>query len=38
MAGEVAAAFRPDGTLVLEERVPQPDRGADRVPDRGPNR
>jgi ribonuclease D len=26
MAGEVAAAFRPDGTLVLEERVPQPDR------------
>jgi hypothetical protein len=26
MAGKVAAAFRPDGTLVLEERVPQPDR------------
>ena len=26
MAGEVAAAFRPDGTLVLEDRVPQPDR------------
>jgi hypothetical protein len=26
MAGEVAAAFRPDGTLVLEERVARPDR------------